>query len=144
MKQGRLVTSVLLTCLVCFGAFAGAWLSNWRPKLGLDLAGGLSVVYQPTPGQTFTQADLATAAQIMTDRAAGFGLSEPQIDVQGNTIQVQIPGVTDYKKALAEIGSTAQLFFRPVLAAAPPYVAPTAAKGKAAPGGALRDQCARH
>jgi preprotein translocase subunit SecD len=133
VKQARLVTSVVLTCLVCFGAFAGAWLANWRPKLGLDLAGGLSVVYQPVPGQPFTQADLATAAQIMTLRAESQGLNEPQIDVQGNTIQVQIPGVTNYKQALAVIGSTAQLFFRPVLAAAPSYVAPTAGKGKTPP-----------
>jgi preprotein translocase subunit SecD len=133
VKQGRLVTSVVLTCLVCFGAFAGAWAANWRPKLGLDLAGGLSVVYEPVPGQAFTQADLATAAQIMTDRAEGQGLNEPQIDVQGNTIQVQIPGVTNYKQALAVIGSTAQLFFRPVLAAAPDYVAPTVKKGQTPP-----------
>jgi preprotein translocase subunit SecD len=133
MKQGRLVFSVVMTCLVCFGVFAGAWAANWRPKLGLDLAGGLSVVYQPTPGQHYTQADLQTTANIMTSRAISQGLTQPTIDVQGNTIQVQIPGVTDAQKALAVIGSTAQLFFRPVLCAAPPYSPPKAQAGKPAP-----------
>lgn len=133
MKKGRLWLSVVFTTLICFGVFGATWAAGWRPKLGLDLAGGLSVVYQPTPGQQYTQADLQTAANIMNLRAIGQGLSQPTIDVQGNTIQVQIPGVKDAQKALAIIGNTAQLFFRPVLCAAPAYSPPAHKAGTPAP-----------
>lgn len=133
MKRGRLVTSVVLTCLVCFGVFGATWAAHWRPKLGLDLAGGLSVVYQPVAGQPYTQENLNTAAQIMTDRAETQGLGTPVIDVQGNTIQVQIPGVKNAQQALAIIGNTAQLFFRPVLCIAPPYSPPAHKAGTPAP-----------
>ena len=47
MKQRSLVVSVLLTLLVCFGTFAGVLAAHWRPILGLDLRGGLSIVYCP-------------------------------------------------------------------------------------------------
>ena len=133
MQKGRLGASVVLSCLACFGVLGATWAANWRPKLGLDLAGGLSVVYQPQGGQKVSSGILQTAATIMTDRALAQGLSQPIINVQGNTIQVQIPGVTNRQKALDVIGNTAQLFFRPVLCEAPAYLPPTPAKGKPAP-----------
>jgi preprotein translocase subunit SecD len=69
----------------------------------------------------------------MALRANAAGLTQPNIVVQGNTVQVQIPGVTNYQSVLKVIGNTSQLYFRPVLCAAPDYVAPTPAKGKPAP-----------
>jgi preprotein translocase subunit SecD len=132
VKRG-LGISVVLVCLICFGSFFGIWAANWHPKLGLDLAGGLSVNYEPLHGQIVPASILQEEANIMTERASAAGLSNPSIEVQGNTVQVQIPGVTNYQAALNVIGNTSQLYFRPVLCAAPDYVPPTPAKGKPAP-----------
>ena len=49
MKQRSLIVSVLLTLLVCFGTFGGVLAAHWKPVLGLDLRGGLSVTYVPKP-----------------------------------------------------------------------------------------------
>jgi hypothetical protein len=43
----RLLASVGLTSLLCFGMLALAVGLSWSPHLGLDLEGGLSVVFTP-------------------------------------------------------------------------------------------------
>ncbi len=126
----KLVLSVVLTCLVCFGALAGVLASNWRPLLGLDLRGGLSVVYCPAAkhstttcasGKNVSHQKLNTAVSILDNRANAFGVAQPNINVQGDNVVVQLPGVKNARKVEKEIGSTAQLYFRPVLCYAPPY-----------------------
>lgn len=96
---------------------------GWSPKLGLDLQGGLSVVYKPVPqpGQKLTPTTLQTIADIMTNRIGAFGIAQPNITVQGSDIVVQLPGAKDANTILNEIGNTAQLFFRPVLCGVPAY-----------------------
>jgi len=118
-----LLLSVTVTCLVCFGAFAAVFAAGWSPKLGLDLAGGLEVVFQPT--HKATSAQLQTVVGIMQARANGLGLAQPNIGTQGSNIVVQLPGVKNPIKVVAEIGNTAQLFFRPVLCAAYAYAPAT-------------------
>ena len=118
-----LLLSVVLVCLVCFGALGGVIVAGWSPKLGLDLEGGLSVVFQPAQKATATQ--LQTVVGIMQARANGLGLSSPNIGTQGNNIVVQLPGVKNFSTVINEIGSTAQLFFRPVLCSANAYTAPS-------------------
>jgi preprotein translocase subunit SecD len=110
-------------CLVCFGALGGVIAAGWSPKLGLDLEGGLSVVFQPA--QKATPAQLQTVVAIMQARANGLGLSSPNIGTQGSNIVVQLPGVKNFSAVIKEIGNTAQLFFRPVLCAANAYTAPS-------------------
>ncbi len=122
MRRG-LLGSVLLVCLICFGALAGVLGAGWSPKLGLDLEGGLSVVFQPV--HQASSAQLQTVVSIMQARANGLGLSNPNIGTQGSNIVVQLPGVKNFSKVISEIGNTSQLFFRPVLCAAPAYVAPS-------------------
>ncbi|MGO9964989.1 MAG: protein translocase subunit SecD [Acidimicrobiales bacterium] len=115
--------SVVLVCLVCFGALGGVMAAGWSPKLGLDLEGGLSVVFQPA--QKATPAQLQTVVSIMQARANGLGLASPNIGTQGSNIVVQLPGVKNFSTVIKEIGNTAQLFFRPVLCAANAYTAPS-------------------
>jgi len=114
-----LLLSVVLVCLVCFGALGGVIAAGWSPKLGLDLEGGLSVVFQPA--QKATPAQLQTVVGIMQARANGLGLASPNIGTQGSNIVVQLPGVKNFSTVIKEIGNTAQLFFRPVLCAANAY-----------------------
>lgn len=129
MKRGYLI-SVVLTCVVCFGAFAGVFLSHWTPVLGLDLKGGLSVVYCPAAkgsttkcatGKAVSKEKLNTVVSILSNRANAFGVSQPNIDVQGNDVVVQLPGIKNARTVERELGNTAQLYFRPVLCFAPPY-----------------------
>ena len=114
-----LLASVVIVCLICFGALGGVIAAGWSPKLGLDLEGGLSVVFQPV--HKATNAQLQTVVGIMQSRANALGLSNPNIGTQGNDIVVQLPGVKDFSKVISEIGNTSQLFFRPVLCAADAY-----------------------
>lgn len=97
---------------------------GWSPKLGLDLQGGLSVVYQPN--KKVSAATLQNVANIMTNRVNALGVSQPNITTQGSNVVVQLPGVKDASTILKILGSTAQLFFRPVLCNAGPYVKPPA------------------
>jgi SecD/SecF fusion protein len=84
-------------------------------KLGLDLKGGVQLVYQakPTAQQpTVTQEAIARSLDIMRQRVDAFGVSEPEIQQLGaNQIQVNLPGVTDAQRAANQVGTTAQLFF---------------------------------
>jgi preprotein translocase subunit SecD len=122
---------------VCFGALAAVSAAGWSPKLGLDLAGGLEVVYKPqhpVPANI-----LSEAISIIRGRVDALGVSEPNIESQGNDIVVQLPGIKDPQQALSIIGQTAQLEYRPVLCYAPLYVAP--AKGQPAPTPGLPPAC---
>jgi preprotein translocase subunit SecD len=129
----NLILSVLLTTLVCVGAFVATFAAGWKPLLGLDLRGGLSVVYcqaakgtattKCAPGTT-SKAKLDTVVGILQNRANAYGVSQPNINVQGNDVVVQIPGAKDARQVLSQLGQTAQLYFRPVLCIAPPYSKP--------------------
>ena len=129
--QRRLLTSVVATTLVCLGMLGLALGLGWSPRLGLDLKGGLSVVYKPQ--HSISNAELQTVVSIIQDRVSGLGISAADVASQGNNVVVDIPGAKDPKALLTAIGTTAQLFFRPVLCGAPDYQAPTTEKGKPAP-----------
>ncbi|MGH8903671.1 MAG: protein translocase subunit SecD [Egibacteraceae bacterium] len=121
MKQRKLVIlllAVLTTVGVLWGTILAAGLT---PQLGLDLQGGISAVLIPTKGQqNIDQEVLDQTVQTIRQRVDGLGVAEPDITRQGDTIQVQLPGVADQQQARDVIGRTAQLQFRPVLAVYPP------------------------
>jgi preprotein translocase subunit SecD len=126
----RLLASVLLTCFACFGMLGLVIGLGWSPKLGLDLEGGLSVIYQPV--RSVSTSELQTVVNIMTNRANALGVAQPSITTQSgiggrNDVVVALPGVKDPQRVLSTIGTTAQLFFRPVLCGAPPYTPSKAA-----------------
>ncbi|MGH9296379.1 MAG: protein translocase subunit SecD [Acidimicrobiales bacterium] len=131
MKRG-MVASVVLTCIVCFGAFAGVVAAKWKPLLGLDLKGGLSVVYCPAAkgsttkcaaGKAVSKEKLNTVVSILSNRVNALGVSQPNIGVQGSDVVVQLPGIKNASAVEKTLGNTAQLYFRPVLCFAPPYSA---------------------
>jgi len=92
---------------------------GWSPHLGLDLEGGLSVVYQPV--RKVDTATLQNVANIMSQRVNALGVSQPNITTQGADVVVQLPGVKNASEILKTIGTTAELYFRPVLCNAAPY-----------------------
>jgi len=96
------------------------WLVATRPaRLGLDLRGGTQIVLQTRDGDQ-TRADAATtdqAMEVLRRRVDQLGVSDPTLVRSGDRrIIVELPGVTDPRKAAEVIGRTAQLSFRPVLA----------------------------
>jgi len=113
VSRKSLVVSLILTIVVGFGSLATTMTLGWGPKLGLDLAGGLSVVYKPTTPAT--QSQLNEVVTILNNRVNGLGVSGATVNVQGKNVVVSAPGVKDARNVLRLVGQTAQLYFRPVL-----------------------------
>jgi preprotein translocase subunit SecD len=108
---------LLLTVVVAIGALAATIAAGNTPQLGLDLQGGASVVLQPT--RKVSQSILDQSISIIRNRVDALGVAEPDISRQGSNIVVQMPGVKNRNRALAIVGQTAQLRFRPVLQSLP-------------------------
>ena len=82
-------------------------------KLGLDLRGGVELVYQgePTPQSEVTPEAIDRAIDIMRERVDRLGVAEPEIQRLGNDqISVGLPGVKNLERAKAQVGTTAQLY----------------------------------
>ncbi len=108
---------MVVVLLTAFSLAAVIFL-NARPKLGLDLQGGLSVVLTAT-GPT-DPAVLDQTVEIIRNRVDSLGAQEPDISRSGaENIIVQLPGIKDPERALEIIGKTAQLRFREVVDTAP-------------------------
>ena len=107
----------LLILLLVFGLVAASAvvIVTKKTKLGLDLQGGVQLVYegQPTPQQPkVDQQALDRALQIMRQRVDAFGVAEPELQLLGaRQIEVNLPGVADADRAAQQVGSTAQLYF---------------------------------
>ena len=103
---------------------------NTRPRLGLDLQGGTSVILQPRLAEgegDVPQSSLTEAVDIIRQRVNGLGVTEADVQTQGPNIVVSVPGATS-REAVELVASTAELTFRPVLqvAAGAPVPIPTA------------------
>ena len=89
VTRKSLIVSLILTIVVSFGSLVTTLSLGWGPKLGLDLAGGLSVVYRPATPATQTQ--LNEVVQILSNRVNGLGVSGAQVNVQGKNVVVSAP-----------------------------------------------------
>src|SRR5262245_53572081 len=80
-------------------AVSGLVIANKQTRLGLDLKGGLELIYQGTPtGQVkeVSGEDIDRAIEIIRQRVDQLGVSEPEISRLGNTeISVSLPDITD-------------------------------------------------
>ena len=129
-QRRNLWISVIAVVVISLGSFAAVFAAKWSPRLGLDLAGGVSVVYT-AEGQHVSQADLDETVNILNLRVNGLGVSGAQVQTSGkDQISVSIPGVTDAQQVLDQIGQTARMYFRPVECWAYPEGTPKNAKDK--------------
>ena len=99
------------------------WSGHVTPRLGIDLAGGTSITLEAknTPGKpnAINKTNMDTAVSIIERRVNGLGVSEAEVQTQGDkNIIVNIPRGTNEKQARDQVGTTAQLYFRPVLTVA--------------------------
>ena len=113
----------LLVIIIALIAANGAsvLLNNgqWTPKLALDLEGGTQITLSPqlATGEAVTAEQLERAVAIIRQRVDASGVSEAEINTQGNqNIVVSIPGEPD-DATRERISSSAKLEFRPVLLA---------------------------
>lgn len=112
---GLILVIVVALVAIMFGT------GNTKPRLGIDLAGGTSVTlqaYSKDP-KAINSSNMATAVSILQQRVNGQGVSEATVQTQGSdTILVSVPKGPNSAKIAQQVGETAKLFFRPVVAAA--------------------------
>ncbi|ONI46563.1 protein-export membrane protein SecD [Candidatus Epulonipiscium fishelsonii] len=80
-------------------------------KLGLDLNGGVSIVYEAQVEEPLPE-EMSSAVQMIQARLDSQNYTEAEVAIEGiNRIRVNIPGVDDPLKAIEDIGATALLTF---------------------------------
>ena len=119
---------VIIVGLLAINAGGVLWANGtWVPKLALDLEGGTQIILAPQleSGQTISTEQLDQAVEIIRQRIDASGVSESEINTQGQNVVVAIPGVVD-EETRNRVESSAKLEFRAVLCASssPPTATP--------------------
>ncbi|AQA15078.1 protein translocase subunit SecD [Streptomyces samsunensis] len=119
-SQGRPGRALAVILIAIVGLTGGMFASgHTTPRLGIDLAGGTSFTLeaknQPGKPNAINTDNMNTAVSIIERRVNGLGVSEAEVQTQGEKhIIVNIPKGTNAKQARQQVGTTAQLYFRPV------------------------------
>jgi SecD/SecF fusion protein len=105
-----------LILLIVAGLIAGslAVIATKKTRLGLELKGGVELVYQarPTAASKVDAESLERAINIMRKRVDQLGVAQPEIQRSGEKeIDVALPEVKNVIRAEDEVGKTAQLYF---------------------------------
>ena len=101
--------------------FLNSWLKLDAPhldapfKLGLDLQGGVHLLYQADLS-SISQKDYSSAMAGLRDvierRVNLFGVSEPVVQVERDRLIVELAGISDPAEAISQIGKTPFLEFK--------------------------------
>ena len=119
MKKSRaiigLIVFVLLRGLFGYTAVYGVGSdksgSASSIKLGLDLAGGVSITYQVVGEENPSAEDMSDTIYKLQQRVENYS-TEAQVYQEGsNRINIEIPGVTDANAILEELGKPGSLYF---------------------------------
>lgn len=111
----RLILTLVLTMTVAYAALIVTLATGTHPALGLDLQGGVSVTQQPKAGTSWSDQSLDLAVDKIRERVDSLGVAEPEILRQGDTIVVNLPGVTNQEDAIRLVQVTGQVYLRPVI-----------------------------
>ncbi|MCR5716832.1 MAG: protein translocase subunit SecDF, partial [Lachnospiraceae bacterium] len=108
---------VMLALLVLFGytAFYG-WGesksgSGSSVKLGLDLAGGVSITYQVVGDENPSAEDMSDTIYKLQQRVDNYSTEAQVYQIGSNRIGIEIPGVSDANAILQELGQPGSLAF---------------------------------
>jgi SecD/SecF fusion protein len=105
----------VLLFVVALVAISGIIIATKETKLGLELQGGLQLVYEGQPTGTATEVsgeDIEDSINIIEKRINNLGVSESEVARLGEkNITVGLPGITDANRAAEQVGTTAQLYF---------------------------------
>lgn len=85
-------------------------------KLGLDLQGGVDIVYEPQLEDNMSDEEVSASMQaaqaLIQTRLDRNGYTEAEVSIEGGRrLRVDIPGVEDPQKAINEIGAAGMLYF---------------------------------
>ena len=104
-----IVASLLLVIVGIPGAVKAK-----KTRLGLDLKGGVELVYRarPSPQAKVNSESIERTIEVMRKRVDQLGVAQPEIQRSGEgEILVALPSVTSTGRAEKEVGKTAQLYF---------------------------------
>lgn len=110
-----LALGVIYFSNISIGGFQRGGEKNMGFSLGLDLVGGVHLVYQAQSpsGEPILDDDMEAVKRTIERRASAFGVAEPNIQLLGDDrILVQLPGIDDIDRAVNLIGGTARLEFK--------------------------------
>lgn len=113
MKRSRLLATILIFVGIIGGLLAFQLATDRSPVLGLDLKGGLSVIY--ATAEPASEDDLIVVRDLMRQQLEDFGIAEPDVRVEGENIIVDLPGVTDQAEAFEALQVSGIVELRPVL-----------------------------
>jgi len=116
-----IIVVLLLAIVGADLATPAKWHQAFQVNLGLDLTSGttVSLAAVPVHGSKVTEAQMATAQQIMFNRVNSAGFTEAQVVPQGtNIMTVSVPGQNS-QKVVQLVSQTAELLFRQVQLIAP-------------------------
>lgn len=141
MRRRGLIASLVGIIAVAAFALGATLVAGRAPLLGLDLRGGVSLVLAPQ-GKV-TPSILQQAVRIIDRRVNGLGVANSTVARQGNDVVIELPGIRNSQQALAVLGTTAQLYFRPVYCTIPGYSPPATAKLSGAKAAAAKAAAAK-
>ena len=119
MKKSRAVISLIVYVLILgllgytavFGVGADKSGSASSIKLGLDLAGGVSITYQVVGDENPSAEDMSDTIYKLQQRVQNYS-TEAQVYQEGSDrINIEIPGVSDANAILEELGKPGSLYF---------------------------------
>ncbi len=112
MKQIILAVTLTIVCLFLAVFGINGTFSYHNIKLGLDLQGGVNIVYEAAVETTPTPEEMSAAVQMIQTRLDRENYTEAEVAIEGDRrIRVNIPGVEDPQEAISNIGATALLTF---------------------------------
>ncbi|MBR6395425.1 MAG: protein translocase subunit SecD [Lachnospiraceae bacterium] len=112
LKLSGFVAVLAVVILVAVGVF-GKFGSASGIKLGLDLAGGVSITYEAVKDDV-SQEEMADTVYKMQQRADNYSTESSVVKEGDRRIVIDIPGVTDSNRILEELGKAGSIQFVPV------------------------------
>jgi len=110
----RRINALILLVVAGLIIASAVAVSIQKTRLGLDLKGGVELVYQgkPTQQAQVNGDSLNKAIDVMRKRVDKIGVAEPVIQRFGtNEVDLALPAVSNAQRAIAQVGKTAQLYF---------------------------------
>lgn len=109
-----LILTVVLVVFLGYAAFVGVGSSEAGAakniKLGLDLAGGVSITYQVVD-ENPSESDMADTIYKLQKRVEQYSTEASVYQEGDNRINIEIPGVSDANTILEELGQPGSLEF---------------------------------